>query len=226
MKRNLIGLVVKGTIVCNLGLIGSVFFKFMTAGKHVGDESFSVRIFDIFKLEEQLFQQILVVMMGIGVIVSFVAMNAFTSSKDAVPSTVMLVNAIVGFCCYRSIDNVFLGYANQGYNFINEELGRFLMKISYVGLILLALIALGIDIYSAYTKNNTRNREQVSGTGANVCPRCGKKISTEGKFCDTCGFSLASLTCPNCGAKRNSTSVFCKECGERLPVLNMKKTGE
>ena len=47
-----------------------------------------------------------------------------------------------------------------------------------------------------------------------LCPKCGKP-SGEGKFCSSCGASLAKLKCSRCGAE-NAGGTFCSECGNKL----------
>lgn len=220
MKRNLIGLVIWMTILCNFGIIVSLFFEFMSTGKN----SSSVWIYEIL-IEGTFLQRVLALAMYIGVLVSFGALSEFRSSKDATPSIVMLVEAIIGFCCFNSLKNGFIEEAGKSYEIV-EGIGGYLTRISYILLILVAILALGIDIYIANTKNNDSGSEQLNHIAINICPKCGKKTSEEEKFCDACGFSLASLTCSNCGARRNTTSTYCKECGERLPTLNMRKSDE
>lgn len=54
-----------------------------------------------------------------------------------------------------------------------------------------------------------------------VCPRCGKYVSSDSKFCEACGYPLdetgakasGSTICPQCGKKVKSGASFCPECG-------------
>ncbi len=48
-----------------------------------------------------------------------------------------------------------------------------------------------------------------------VCPVCGKPTGT-GKFCNSCGASLARRECPNCGALMAQNVKFCPECGASM----------
>lgn len=215
MKKTLISLVVWVTSLCNIGLIVSGFYGFLSNGKELA------WIHDIL-LEGPLRQRVLVIVMAIGIIVSFAAMSEFRSSKSMTPSVVMLVEAIVGLFCCSTLKNMFVEQL-RGLCEITEAFGGTLMRVCYILLIMAAVLALGIDIYIANNGNNTSSRGMANNIDDNTCPRCGKTISAGEKFCDGCGFSMASLTCPNCGARRNSTSVYCKECGERLPVLKMRQ---
>lgn len=101
-----------------------------------------------------LLQRVLLLVMGIGVIVSFAAMSEFRSSKDMTPSVVMLVDAIVGLCCFCLLKNVTIEKYRYRY-FITEGVGEYLMRVSYILLIMAAVLALGIDIYIANNGNNT-----------------------------------------------------------------------
>lgn len=225
MKRYLIDLVVWVTVFCNLGLIASAFFNFLKAGKRVGDNKISVWIHEIL-MEGTLLQKVLIFVMLVGVIVSLAALSEFRDSKRTIASVVMFVNAIIGISCHSCIKKIFVEHFSQNYAVINEGVGCTLMRVLYALLILAAILAVGIDIYVIYTKSSKSYQEQLCDVGVNICPGCGKTLSEEERFCDTCGFSLDKLTCPNCGAKRETTSVYCKECGERLPVLNMRKSDE
>ena len=54
-----------------------------------------------------------------------------------------------------------------------------------------------------------------------VCPRCGKYVGSDSKFCEACGYPFdeagakasGSTICPQCGKKVKSGASFCPECG-------------
>ena len=48
-----------------------------------------------------------------------------------------------------------------------------------------------------------------------VCPVCGKPAGT-GKFCNSCGTSLALAACPKCGEKNAQGVRFCNHCGASM----------
>lgn len=48
-----------------------------------------------------------------------------------------------------------------------------------------------------------------------VCPKCGKPVLENAKFCLECGSPLASK-CPKCGASIPQGGKFCLECGQKL----------
>lgn len=47
-----------------------------------------------------------------------------------------------------------------------------------------------------------------------ICPVCGNKTN-KGKFCSQCGTAL-EIECPKCKAKLTAGTKFCPECGEKL----------
>src|SRR6266581_1158682 len=48
-----------------------------------------------------------------------------------------------------------------------------------------------------------------------LCPSCGASNREGGKFCSSCGASLAS-GCPACGAQNEPGDAFCAQCGTAL----------
>lgn len=49
------------------------------------------------------------------------------------------------------------------------------------------------------------------------CPKCGKPLATNAKFCPECGEKLVDDTkCPECNAKVDPNAKFCPECGHKL----------
>ena len=48
-----------------------------------------------------------------------------------------------------------------------------------------------------------------------VCPACGKPAGN-GKFCNSCGASLALKCCPSCGKENAQNVKFCNFCGAQM----------
>jgi len=48
-----------------------------------------------------------------------------------------------------------------------------------------------------------------------ICPKCDKPAG-EGKFCGSCGATLAMPKCPKCGAQSQRGVKFCGECGGKI----------
>lgn len=51
--------------------------------------------------------------------------------------------------------------------------------------------------------------------GEKLCPKCGKQVAPDTKFCGSCGTSLVTL-CPNCGVEVAPDSQFCTACGAAM----------
>lgn len=56
--------------------------------------------------------------------------------------------------------------------------------------------------------------EQIEDTDELICPYCGERVP-RGKFCIVCGKNIQNL-CPKCGATISSEMKFCMSCGEKL----------
>lgn len=65
----------------------------------------------------------------------------------------------------------------------------------------------------------------------NLCPGCGSALDSESKFCQSCGWNVASLAssstihapssyinCPKCHEQINSSAPFCWNCGQQISV--------
>lgn len=48
-----------------------------------------------------------------------------------------------------------------------------------------------------------------------TCPKCGRKVDDQWKFCSYCGETMA-LVCPSCTVLNPADAMFCHDCGERL----------
>lgn len=55
-------------------------------------------------------------------------------------------------------------------------------------------------------------REGIRAT----CPKCGKPLAQNAKFCPECGASLQADTCKKCSAKLAPNAKFCPECGQKV----------
>ena len=58
------------------------------------------------------------------------------------------------------------------------------------------------------------NTESASGKPS-VCPKCGKPLPPNAKFCMECGQPLVN-SCPKCGAEIPQGAKFCLECGSKI----------
>jgi membrane protease subunit (stomatin/prohibitin family) len=50
-----------------------------------------------------------------------------------------------------------------------------------------------------------------------TCPKCGKDVNKNAKFCQECG-EVQKNACPSCGAALKANAKFCTECGEKLTI--------
>ncbi len=49
------------------------------------------------------------------------------------------------------------------------------------------------------------------------CPKCGKQVSGDARFCPECGAELAPA-CPSCGKAVRAGDLFCRSCGSKLEI--------
>ena len=47
------------------------------------------------------------------------------------------------------------------------------------------------------------------------CPKCGRDVDAQWKFCNYCGESIA-ITCPSCAAINPADALFCHDCGAKF----------
>lgn len=60
----------------------------------------------------------------------------------------------------------------------------------------------------------------------NKCPKCGKELQEDMTFCPYCGFSLQEKKCPNCGTPIEKDAKYCYSCGlDIMKGLVCKKCG-
>lgn len=59
---------------------------------------------------------------------------------------------------------------------------------------------------------------KVKGTSTRSrCPKCGKVVVKDAKFCKHCGEDLkAEKFCPECGTKLETDATFCSNCGQKI----------
>jgi membrane protease subunit (stomatin/prohibitin family) len=68
---------------------------------------------------------------------------------------------------------------------------------------------------------------QPGGSGTTTCPACGVSNPPGGKFCASCGASLApaGVHCPSCQAENPAGAKFCASCGTALSADPAHCTG-
>ena len=54
------------------------------------------------------------------------------------------------------------------------------------------------------------------GSGGVPCPKCGKAIAPQDRFCRSCGSPKIDRRCPRCGMATRSDDTFCGTCGSPL----------
>lgn len=59
---------------------------------------------------------------------------------------------------------------------------------------------------------------KVKGTSTRSrCPKCGKVVAKDAKFCKHCGEDLkAEKYCQECGTKLETDATFCSNCGQKV----------
>lgn len=208
-----------GLSVC--GILIGVFLPFLKWEDWFGKGD-SMSFIEIINESEEIKYLII---MGIALAVTLFALFSFEASTNLSASIFLLIAAIVGKCTLDSFKEEVVGYYSYG-----KGIGARLMEPAYVALILAAVLALGVDIYSFYFEKKLKGKLRAvivpAGTDKGKCPKCGKTITENSKFCGFCGFEIGQLKCPKCGAQRQGTAQFCQECGERLPVIAVKGYGE
>ena len=49
------------------------------------------------------------------------------------------------------------------------------------------------------------------------CPKCGKKVAEDMKFCPYCGITMPEINrCQRCGKELQEDMTFCPYCGQSL----------
>lgn len=213
MKKTVIKIVKWIVLLGVIGVIGGSILPF--AGWELFGksdyENFLVIVEDI---EEYVWAGI---MIG-AIVVSIITGVAIDTSMKLGTSIWMIIAALggeIGFRYYVSI-------IKEDYYGNRFGVGKVVMEGAYIVLIAVAFISLGVSIYYNYFSMHVKNN--IVPMGYFSCPKCGKTISKESKFCEVCGFSLDVLVCPSCGARREMNAQFCKECGKRLPIIDVKRS--
>ncbi len=49
------------------------------------------------------------------------------------------------------------------------------------------------------------------------CPKCGKKMDAEARFCPDCGTEFG-MACPSCGKPVKAGDFFCSSCGSKIEL--------
>jgi len=211
MKGPIVKFVKWMVILGVIGVIGGAFLPF------IGWEFFGGSDYiNFFGVMDEVEIYILPVIMGGALLVMLIAGNLIEKSTRISTSIWLVVAAIAGEISLR----YYLAVADEEILFFRYGLGKVIMEGAYIVLIVAAFFSLGIDIYTFYIR---KGQGSIKLTLGFRCPKCGKTISKESKFCGACGFSLDSLNCPECGTRRETNAQFCKECGKMLPAI---KTGE
>jgi hypothetical protein len=67
------------------------------------------------------------------------------------------------------------------------------------------------------SKEMKQEKNVVTTQTENVkCPKCGKSLSTEVKFCNYCGTKIVPMKyCSECGSQIEKTAKFCSFCGAK-----------
>lgn len=62
--------------------------------------------------------------------------------------------------------------------------------------------------------------------GNHTCPNCGREVSSNAQYCDSCGLKIEKIapsqqaekekSCAQCGAPISEGNVFCTQCGYKL----------
>ncbi|MEI2692343.1 MAG: zinc ribbon domain-containing protein [Anaerolineae bacterium] len=60
---------------------------------------------------------------------------------------------------------------------------------------------------------------------AAVCPRCGRTVAPEARFCASCGAALTTIACPSCGSRARVGARFCVSCGAALQPETVPQPG-
>lgn len=76
-------------------------------------------------------------------------------------------------------------------------------------------MAMGNAMKNANSQNNTE--QTITNQSQNLCSKCGKRLSTDDKFCSNCGSPVnMNKYCSNCGNKVDTNAKFCSKCGKAL----------
>ena len=59
--------------------------------------------------------------------------------------------------------------------------------------------------------------EVLAAPGSTSCPRCGRSLSGDARFCGGCGSPVEVRRCPSCAHPLSPDARFCSGCGGRVP---------
>ena len=71
-------------------------------------------------------------------------------------------------------------------------------------------------------KRSPEPYEQIIYPQIMLCYRCNNTIPEDSKFCPCCGIELYTI-CPKCGKKYSSQYVFCNECGTNKELYTQEQ---
>lgn len=221
MKSFLVKVMMWITVLGNLGVMVGCFLPFEKGYGDFFDELDSSVFYFTFENEENQGLKVAFVVMWIAVIVSWVVLSSFKTYRGLAVSILLMSLAIIGRCIYAIVDKEMSSQVYYYFFSSGKGMGAIIIELSYIALIVAGVIALGIKLYDKYFCENAKEKLPSGGIHRDVvyrkCPRCGKNVTEESKFCMACGFSMKVFMCPRCGTRREKESMFCSECGEKLP---------
>lgn len=227
MKKGLECITSLMIVLGNLCVFLGCFFAFAKGYNWNYAEEKLGALFHIFECEGYSIAKTMLVIMWIIVYVSLIifALRPLVSKDKAkVFTSIMLVLlSIVGKYCFGIILDEAFPMMYVDYMGVEKSIGYTMIEKAYTVLILGTFLDVILCIYSLYVEKLMKNKwdSAIILLGAFKCPKCGKIMSSNSKFCGGCGFSMDVFKCTKCGAKRDSKELFCKECGEPLPNISM-----
>ena len=66
-------------------------------------------------------------------------------------------------------------------------------------------------------KPSAKSDDEKKKPASLKCPKCGKMLEEDAKFCPSCGAKISTTTkCPSCHAVLKPGAKFCSKCGEKI----------